>query len=79
MKIISIIPARGGSKSIPKKNLIDFMGKPLIAQTIEQSLSTSMINRTIVSTDCQEIAGVAKKYGAEIFKRPDSILSLIHI
>ena len=73
MKIISIIPARGGSKSIPKKNLIDFMGKPLIAQTIEQSISTSMINRTIVSTDCQEIAGVAKKHGAEIFKRPDSI------
>ena len=73
MKIISIIPARGGSKSIPKKNLIDFMGKPLIAQTIEQSLSTSMINRTIVSTDCQEIAGVATKHGAEIFKRPDSI------
>ena len=73
MKIISIIPARGGSKSIPKKNLIDFMGKPLIAQTIKQSLRTSMINRTIVSTESQEIAGVAKKYGAEIFKRPDSI------
>ena len=64
MKIISIIPARGGSKSIPKKNLIDFMGKPLIAQTIKQSLRTSMINRTIVSTESQEIAGVAKKYGA---------------
>ena len=73
MKIISIIPARGGSKSIPKKNLIDFMGKPLIAQTIKQSSTTSMINRTIVSTESQEIAGVAKKYGAEIFKRPDSI------
>ena len=73
MKIISIIPARGGSKSIPKKNLIDFMGKPLIVQTIEQSLSTQMINRTIVSTDCQEIAGVAKKHGAETFKRPDLI------
>ena len=70
MKIISIIPARGGSKSIPKKNLIDFLGKPLIVKSIEQSLSTKLINRTIVSTDNKEISEISEKNGAEIIKRP---------
>ena len=73
MKIISIIPARGGSKSIPKKNLIDFLGKPLIVRTIEQALSTKLVNRTIVSTDNEEIGDVAKNHGAEIIKRPYDI------
>ena len=73
MKIISIIPARGGSKSIPKKNLVDFLGEPLISKTIQQSLSTQLINRTIVSTDNDEIKSTAKQYGAEIINRPDNI------
>ena len=60
MKIITIIPARGGSKSIPKKNLISFMGKPLIAKTILQSINAPCINITIVSTDCDEIKKVSK-------------------
>jgi len=73
MKIITIIPARGGSKSIPKKNLVPFLGEPLIAKSIQQSLNTSSISRTIVSTDDSEISQTAKKYGAEIIKRPNSI------
>ena len=55
MKIISIIPARGGSKSIPKKNLVNFLGVPLISKTINQSLVSKKINRTIVSTDDEEV------------------------
>ena len=73
MKIITIIPARGGSKSIPKKNLVSFLGEPLIAKSIQQSLNAKSINRTIVSTDDFEISQIAEKYGAEIIKRPDSI------
>jgi len=71
MNIISIIPARGGSKGIPKKNLHKVAGHPLIAWTIHQSLQSSRINRTIVSTDSEEIKEVALKYGAEVpFMRP---------
>ena len=66
MKIITIIPARGGSKSIPKKNLVSFLGEPLIAKSIQQSLNAKSINRTIVSTDDSEISQIAEKYGAEI-------------
>ena len=73
MKIISIIPARGGSKSIPKKNLVNFLNEPLIAKTIQQSLKTKLINRTIVSTDNDEISLVAKEFGAEVVKRPNNI------
>ena len=73
MKIISIIPARGGSKSIPKKNLIDFLGVPLISKTIHQSLASQKVNRTIVSTDNKEISDVSKKNGAEVIRRPNNI------
>ena len=55
MKIISIIPARGGSKSLPRKNLVEFLGEPLINKTIEQSINSEYIDKTIVSTDNQEI------------------------
>ena len=51
MKIIAVIPARGGSKRIPKKNIIDFMGKPMIAWTIEAALKSKLFDRVIVSTD----------------------------
>ena len=70
-KIIAVIPARGGSKSIPRKNVLDFKGKPLIAWPIGLAKSVSRIDRIIVSTDDDEITEVAKKYGAEVpFRRP---------
>lgn len=69
MKILGVIPARGGSKGIPKKNIKLLNGKPLIAYTIEAAL-TSHLDRVVVSTDCEEIAKVAKEYGAEVMMRP---------
>lgn len=66
MKCVGIIPARGGSKRIPKKNIHDFMGKPLIAWTIEAALSAKIFDRIIVSTDDREIAKVAEDYGIEV-------------
>lgn len=77
MKILCIIPARGGSKGIPKKNIIDVSGKPLIAYTIGPALDVmkqGYVDKVIVSTDSQEIADVSVKYGAEVpFLRPESI------
>jgi len=70
---IVIIPARGGSKSILKKNIIDFCGKPLIAWSIEQSLRSERVDKVFVTTDCEEIAAVSEKYGAEIIMRPDEL------
>ena len=68
---IAIIPARGGSKRIPKKNIKDFLGKPIIAYSIEMAISCKLFNKVIVSTDDQEIKDIAKKYGAEVpFIRP---------
>lgn len=70
-KFLAIIPARGGSKGIPRKNIIDVAGKPLIAYTIESALSSRYLDRVIVSTDDVEIAEVSKQYGAEVpFLRP---------
>ena len=69
--ILAIIPARGGAKGLPGKNLKELCGKPLIAWTIEQAKSCSDIDKTIVSTDDEKIAEVAGKYGAEVpFMRP---------
>lgn len=74
MKIIGIIPARGGSKGIPKKNIKEYLGKPLIAYSIEQSLKSKYINETFVSTDDEEIRQIAIEYGAEApFLRPADI------
>lgn len=71
---ICIIPARGGSKRIPRKNIKDFMGKPMIAYSIEAALKSACFGRIIVSTDDQEIAQVAKTYGAEVpFMRPEAL------
>ena len=68
---IAIIPARGGSKGISNKNIVELAGKPLIAHSIEDSLNCPNIQRTIVSTDDPEIAEVARQYGAEVpFMRP---------
>ena len=69
-KIVSFIPARGGSERIPKKNIKILAGKPMIAWTIEASLGSKYINRTFVSTEDKEIKGVALKYGAEVIDRP---------
>ena len=71
---ISLIPARGGSKGIPRKNITLLAGKPLIAFSIEDSLNCPQIERTIVSTDDPEIAEIAIKYGAEVpFIRPTEL------
>ena len=68
---MALIPARGGSKSIPRKNLADLGGIPLIAHSILAAKRCPMIDRIIVSTDCPEIAAVARHWGAEIpFLRP---------
>ena len=73
MKIISIIPARGGSKSLPRKNLVEFLGEPLINKTIEQSINSEYIDKTIVSTDNQEIKEQSLKYNLEVIDRPKDI------
>lgn len=66
MNKIAIITARGGSKRIPRKNIKDFLGKPIIAYSIETALKTNLFNEVMVSTDDNEIAEIAKKYGAEV-------------
>src|SRR5690606_13938196 len=63
---LCIIPARGGSKRIPRKNIKDFLGKPIIAYSIEAALSSGLFSEVMVSTDDEEIAEVAKKYGAKV-------------
>lgn len=73
MKAIAIIPARGGSKGIPRKNLQPLAGKPLVAHTIEQARAAHSIGRVIVSTDDAEIGAVAQCYGAEVVWRPAAI------
>lgn len=86
-KILGIIPARGGSKGIPGKNIKDFYGQPLIYWTIEPALKSGVLSRLIVSTDDDQIAKVAKSFGAEVpFKRPaeladdksPTLLTVIH-
>lgn len=70
-KVLGIIPARGGSKGIKKKNLAPLVGKPLIAYSIESALAANSLHRTIVSTDSEEIAEVCKALGADVpFMRP---------
>ncbi len=75
-KTIAIIPARGGSKGIPGKNIKMICGKPLIAWTIEAAINSSCIDYVMVSTDDDVIANVAKEYGADVpFLRPSSLAS----
>ncbi len=74
MNTTAIIPARGGSKGIERKNLVKIEGKPLIAYSIEHALKSKIIDNVIVSTDDEEIAEVAKEYGAEVpFFRPKAL------
>lgn len=70
-RVLALIPARGGSKGIPRKNVMPLAGKPLIAYSILQAQASRYINRVIVSTDDDEIAAVARDWGAEVpFMRP---------
>ncbi|MHB9140345.1 MAG: pseudaminic acid cytidylyltransferase [Paludibacter sp.] len=66
MTNLCIIPARGGSKRIPRKNIKDFLGKPIIAYSIEAALASGLFSKVMVSTDDDEIAAVAMKYGAVV-------------
>ena len=88
MKVLGIIPARGGSKSIPLKNIMPLNKKPLVEYTIETAISAKLFDRLIVSTDHQEIAEVCKKYHEiEVIMRPPEIatdespteLALLHV
>lgn len=74
MKTIAIIPARGGSKRIPRKNIRDFCGRPILAYPIQAAKESGLFDRIIVSTDSEEVARVALKYGAEVpFTRPHEL------
>ena len=74
LKILALIPARGGSKSIPRKNIIEMCGKPLIYWSIQQAKKSNHINRVIVSTDDTKIAEISEQHGAELpFIRPSDI------
>lgn len=66
MKKICIIPARGGSKRIPRKNIKPFLGKPIIAYSIQAAIESQLFDEVMVSTDDEEIAGIAKQYGAKV-------------
>lgn len=72
-KILAIIPARGGSKSIPKKNIFPIAGKPLLAWTIKSALKSKLIGRVVVSSDDKEILEATLKFGAEPIRRPKNI------
>ena len=70
MEILAIIPARGGSKGIPMKNIVKLNGKPLLQYSITSSLNSKLISRTIVSTDNEKISKISKTYNAEVINRP---------
>jgi len=87
MEVLAIIPARGGSKGIPKKNIVPLNGIPLIAYSIQHAIMAEQVSRIVVSTDDNEIAEISQEYGAEVIKRPDEISgdysssesSLVHV
>jgi CMP-N-acetylneuraminic acid synthetase len=73
MRNICIIPARGGSKRLPRKNILTLVDKPLIAYTIIAAIESEVCDKIVVSTEDDEIAKVAKNYGAEVIKRPKTL------
>jgi CMP-N,N'-diacetyllegionaminic acid synthase len=77
MKLCAVVPARGGSKGIPKKNIVRVCGIPLINYTLETLLEIDAIHAIIVSTDCDEIASVVQNYnaGIQVIKRPEALAS----
>jgi CMP-N,N'-diacetyllegionaminic acid synthase len=72
-RIVAVIPARGGSKTVPGKNIKPLGGKPLLAWSIEVAQAVSEIDRVIVSTDDEEIGAVARQHGAEVYGRPPAL------
>lgn len=70
---LAIIPARGGSKRLPRKNILDLCGKPLIAYTIEAGLKSRYIDKVLVTSDDNEILAISEKFGSETIKRPDEL------
>ena len=72
---LAIIPARGGSKRLPRKNVLDLCGKPLIAWSIEAGLKSQYIDAVVVTSDDAEILDISKKYKAETIERPDELAS----
>jgi CMP-N-acetylneuraminic acid synthetase len=71
MSVVAVIPARGGSKALPRKNILPLAGKPLLAHSILDALAAKRVDRTLVSTDDAEIAAIARTWGAEVpFTRP---------
>lgn len=70
MKILGVIPARGGSKAIPRKNILPLLSKPLIVWSIEAAHSSVLIDEFVVSTEDNEIADVAREAGAAVLRRP---------
>ena len=78
-EVLALIPARGGSKGIPRKNIRPFAGYPLIAYSIAAALQAGTVTRVVVTTDDEEIAGVARNYGAEVpFMRPSELAQAPH-
>ena len=73
MNIVGIIPARGGSKRLPGKNIKLLAGKPLIAHTIETAQKSKYINKIILSTEDEKIAEIARQFGAEVINRPQEL------
>jgi CMP-N,N'-diacetyllegionaminic acid synthase len=71
--VLAIIPARGGSKGIPRKNIMTLHGKPLIAYTIESAAKSRLIDKCVVSTEDDEISEVTRNYGGEVVKRPPEL------
>ena len=73
-EVLAVIPARGGSKGLPRKNILDLGGLPLVAWSIRAALDAAMVTRVIVSTDDEEIARIAREHGAEApFLRPQDL------
>ena len=72
---LAIIPARGGSKRLPRKNILDLSGRPMISWSIDAGLKSKYIDKVVVSSDDDEILDIAKKFKAETVKRPGELAS----
>jgi len=75
MSIIAIIPARGGSKRFPRKNIAEINGKPMIYYAIKEALESKIFDKVVVSSEDNEILSIATKYGADVMKRPEELAS----
>ena len=73
MKCVALIPARGGSKRFPRKNVVTFFGRPIISYSIQVGLESGCFDKVIVSTDDDEIASIGLRYGANVDRRPSSL------